>query len=914
MMTKSTREAIALDIFQHHAECMLVVQLDTLLIMDANHAAAGTLGYDRESLLQTPITDLEASLQDIFFWDDFKQRQTCVDISPIEGVYRRRDGTLIPVEKRHRRLCINGDDFVVLSFRDISANKALDDELARTNHLLAAILEANKDGLLVTRLDGGISHMNRRLSAMWGFTNDLLLEGDDKSIFRFMQNNILRVTDIHQEATAATDQYADHHNDRNLAVIEMRDGRFFERHQLPLYLDGQYIGQVQSFSDITGRRRHEQDLQRARLTAETANRAKSDFLAVMSHEIRTPMNGIMGMLDIVLDTPLEKEQHEYLETAKSSAKALLGIINDILDFSKIEAGKLDLDETLFDLEETVRDTLRILALRAARKGIEMTVEYAPELPTVWCGDSGRVRQIIFNLVGNALKFTEQGEIVVRVHSEGNDRAPSLLHLEVADTGIGIPEDKLNAIFHPFTQADSSISRQHGGTGLGLAIVSRLIELMGGRAWCESQIGQGTTFHCTLRLTPAMDDTGMASNQHAFRDLGALILDTDPRRCCHLAGLLRHWGIRVTLPDTDSLTTLRTAVAQPGDAPYRMIFVDIRSIDAEGFALLDRLRREITPDCHIIALTAYATLTDDSAICRQHRLSTHLVRPFTRADVFKSLLAHKHPAEGSSAMTAVHAGRPSDAPSGTALQGLRILLVEDNVINQKVATALLEKHRHQVRVAENGRIALQHLEDATFDLILMDLQMPVMDGIEATLCIRRREALTGTHTPIIAMTADVLKSDRERCLKAGMDGYISKPIHRDALYTTIEDIMSPADSTPPGDSLTGEGYDYARALIEVDAEIMSLVGGIFLDQLPDYLNTLQSALERDDATTAQRTAHTLKGLLATFSLEPAFEIARDIEDKTKHRELDACAAALARLRMECDRFLPVMRGHLARVVA
>jgi signal transduction histidine kinase/CheY-like chemotaxis protein len=652
-----------------------------------------------------------------------------------------------------------------------------------------------------------------------------------------------------------------------------------------------------------------QTVQHQKEAAEEASRVKSQFLANMSHEIRTPMNGILGMTELALATPLNKVQREYLDMVRTSADALLTIINDILDFSKIEAGKLSLDPVPFALRDTLDSTLKPLALRAHARGLELACHVHAEVPDGLVGDPARLRQVLVNLVGNALKFTERGEVVVSVERrprnggapESVDPTSPLCYLQfsVRDTGIGIPPHKVEAIFRPFEQADGSTTRKFGGTGLGLTISARLVEMMGGRIGVDSVPGRGSTFHFTAELgtQPAAAPAQAAAER--LRGMRVLVVDDNATNRTILEEMVQGWGLRPTAVESGS-AALRQLIHAAATEPFPLVLLDAMMPEMDGFQLLEAVRARPELRGAVIMMLSSGDRQGDAARCRALGAASYLVKPVGQSDLLEALL--------SAFGTAGPGGPALPASAATApTRPLSILLAEDNVINQRLAQLLLEGQGHAITVANNGREAVAAVEAETFDVVLMDVQMPELGGLEAAQLIRARERRVGGHVPILAVTAHAMKGDKERCVEAGMDGYLSKPLRADELFAALAEVAG--SGGPPARPLVHPGqpaateFDEAASLAGMrgDRRMLRELAQMFLEEGPKLLGHVQAAIAQRDGPGLQRAAHTLKGTARIFHARPVNEQLEHLEECGRQEHWDgiegagdALAQAVARL--------------------
>lgn len=653
------------------------------------------------------------------------------------------------------------------------------------------------------------------------------------------------------------------------------------------------------------------ELDIARRRAEEATQARGEFLATMSHEIRTPLNGILGMTELTLETRLTADQRRYLTAVKNSADSLLGLINDILDFSKIEARKLDLDSIEFDLRDTVDDALTMLALRAQQKGLELACHIRPTVPDALVGDPGRLRQIIFNLVGNAIKFTERGEVLLSAEVQTCSEDQVELLFAVTDTGIGIPPEKQQMIFDAFEQADRSMTRRYGGTGLGLAISAQLVKLMGGHLWLENRTGQGSTFCFTAPFSRQRVTEIGAKRPASLRDLSVLVIDDNATNRRILEEMLLSWQLKPTMVSSGQEALASLHRARDAGSPFALALIDSQMPEMDGFTLAERIDKDRKfGDIAIIVLTAPgqprpATTPRPVAAC--------LAKPVKQSDLWEAIVSAL--GTGLREESTSHPDRRGSPRKG---RRLRILLAEDNVVNQELTAAILRKQGHTVEVVVNGRDALAALDRTSggFDLILMDVQMPELGGLEATAIIREKEKATGIHIPIVALTAHALQGDRERCLQAGMDAYISKPIQSRKLRNLVEEMASPSfgqDRRDADGPKGGQLLDGRALLAQVDGNVRLLgkLTRLFLADCPAKLSQIRQAVASRDPQGLQRAAHDLKGSIANFAARDAFEAALKLEMMGKQKELTGVEDAYLTLAKEIRRLTRALASVGAR---
>lgn len=769
-------------------------------IVAANRAAAETTGYTVDELLKLNIADLRVSKQAERV---FRDMQSVLDGSTttVEISRRRKDGSTFPVEVNASLVSLGDQRFILVFARDMTQRKQMEKEATMLAHTIRSIRES----VCITDSEDALLFVNDAFLRTYGYERHEVI---GKNIFE-----LVRLPANSARATAAIPP-------PNL--IRHWDGELFNRRkdgsEFPIHLSsspiidetGQTIALVGVIQDITESKRTIAELQKAKEAAEAANRAKSEFLANMSHEIRTPMNGIIGMTELTLDTDLTAEQSEYLTLVKLSADSLLGVINDVLDFSKIEAGKIELDCEEFNLQDSVDEVMKALSVRADQKGLELAYYLRPGVPELIIGDAGRLRQILVNLVGNAIKFTERGEVIVRVDAETDANDEVLLHFGVRDTGIGVPPEKQKMIFESFTQADGSTTRKYGGTGLGLAISSQLVEMMGGQIWIESPVVftnqsiPGSLFHFTARFRIARSSV---RTEHApclsdLAGLPVLVVDDNATNRRILEVQLTNWQMKPTGLDRPGAALSSIKQAAAAGTPFKLALLDFHMPEMDGLALAEQIKKEPEGrDLRIIIMSS--SVQQNQARHRDWDIDAKLLKPIKAAEllsVIRDVMGGDARSKTQQQQVALKSAHPR-----------RVLVAEDSRVNQELIKRLLEKWGHAAIIAQNGKDALALLEDEKFDCVLMDLQMPEINGFEATAVIRERERGTGTHIPIIALTAHALKGDRERCINAGMDDYVSKPIEAAKLFDVIEAAVNQSH-------LAGKSGRPDIKMFEIDARI------------------------------------------------------------------------------------------------
>jgi two-component system sensor histidine kinase/response regulator len=891
--------------------------LIALIVILATFVSAYLLASRLQRVISEPILELARTASAVSLGKDYSLRAAKTSNDEIGTVADRFNEMLSQIEMRegalqlaHRELEARVDRRTRELQNEVAERKQAERELEERTSFLNSVIENSPVGIIAMGIDGAVRMCNPAFEKLFQYRQEDYL---GRSI-----NAVLAPPGHHGEIEANLKNVLEGHATHIVTRRRRRDGTLVdvEAYAVPLVTDNVISGVLVLYQDITDRKRSEEALLQAKEAAEAASRAKSEFLANMSHEIRTPMNGIIGMTELTLETALNAEQREYLGMVKTSADSLLTLINDILDFSKIEAGKLEIESIDFEFKQSVGDTLKTLALRAHLKNLELTWRVGPEVPERLKGDMGRLRQILVNLVGNAVKFTESGEVAVNVEKQAEDESGVLLHFRVRDTGIGVPKDKQEMIFDAFTQADSSSTRNYGGTGLGLAITSRLVELIGGKLWVESEPGKGSTFHFTGHFGFAGDDGHAlkAADPEILSGLRILVVDDNQTNLTILLELLAAWGLRpeAAKGGQTALEALRRAHTQ--GLPFRLVITDMQMPEMDGCALSKEIRR--SPDFGEvpIVLLSSSARHGEAAQCRKLSIASYLTKPVQPSELLEALLA----ALSTHTRAQEHLPPPYD-PTEDSAPRMKILLAEDNAVNRTLAIALLEKRGHTVVATANGREAVDALQRESVDLILMDVQMPVMDGFEAIHAIRTKEQSTGAHVPIIALTAHAMKGDRERCLAAGADEYVTKPIRMAELLAAINRVKTgiphPVSVAPPiVTAAASDSLDMAAALerVEGDRELLEELARLFAEECSGDMARLRQAMDGGDARMIEQLAHKMKGAALSLGAPKVSAAASELEIQARTGDLENTAQLIQNLTREVDVLLPNLESFCRRV--
>jgi two-component system sensor histidine kinase/response regulator len=927
-----------------------IITIDHLgCIIEFNPAAECLFGYEREEILGKPIVVLippQLRESQRCGWEQFLESGYGPWIGQrVETVGLRANGQEFPLELAITVLHPQQPPLLTAYVRDLSQLKQTAEKLSQSNTRLQAILDAATQAAIVaTDIRGRITLFNRGAERMLGYAAEEIVGVHSPELF-------LSATELAAHARQLTEDLGvplagfaafverarrEDHEEREWSVYR-KDGSELTVNVAVTVLrnhSGEIAGYLAVITDVTSRRRAALALERAKEAAEAANRAKSDFLANMSHEIRTPMNGILGMTQLALDTDLNPEQREYLQMVKTSADGLLTVINDILDFSKIEAGKLELDPTPFELRDTLADTVRSLSLRAHAKNVELVCHVPADVPDYFVGDSIRLRQILINLVGNAIKFTERGEVVVRasvssVEREKQGDEPAKLkpggdielHFAVADTGIGIAPQKLPYIFDPFVQADTSTTRKYGGTGLGLTITGRLVEMMGGRLWAESVPEQGSTFHFTLRLK--LQDRSpshlLPRRPRDLQGLAVLVVDDNATNRRILGELLASWLMLPTTVESARSALAALEAAKAADKPFPLVLLDAQMPEVDGFALAASIRARLhLPQPGLILLSS-TDCGGDREKCRELGIGQRLTKPVKPSDLFDALLRTLDSYESNGVPPGeppIIAHEPSSGawiemkPNASAMgqtgtNSLRVLLAEDNLVNQRVVQAIVEKLGHRVTTVATGAAAVRAVQQEPFDVVLMDVQMPEMNGLEAIRTIRAGERASGRHVPIVAMTAHAMKGAREDCFLAGMDEYLSKPIQVSELLCVLRKLTPERMDEPTS-------FDPRPLLqrINDDSDLFRELIRLFQEDCPRMLESIRTALQAGNAESLEQATHLLKGSAGNFAAGDVVCAAQQIETHARNGKIDQAREVYRALEEAVQRFCLALDEWLA----
>jgi two-component system, sensor histidine kinase and response regulator len=897
---EKTRASLEEHVAERTAYLNALVETSPLGIVTTDHEARVQMcnsaferlfQYSRSDIIGTELDSLIAPPHLIAEATDYTRRAVAGERIHATTQRRRKDGTLAEVELYSVPLFVDGGvvgDLVL--YHDVSERKrteaaleAAKEQAESATTYLNALVETSPLGIVTTDREARVRMCNSAFERLFQYSRSDIIGTELDSLIA-PPHLIAEATDYTRRTVAGERIHATTQRRR-------KDGALMdvEMYCVPLFVSGELVGELILYHDVSERKRTEAALEAAKEQAESANQAKSDFLANISHEIRTPMNGIIGMTQLALEAELRPEVREYLDTVKSSADSLLTLLNDILDFSKIEAGKFEFESLPFALRESLGQTMKALGHSAHRKGLELAWQVAPEIPEWLVGDCGRLRQVLVNLVGNAIKFTESGEVVVTAKLGEKTAEKAELEFMVRDTGIGISEDKQGLIFAAFTQADTSTTRKYGGTGLGLAIAQRLVNMMDGAIRVESRLGEGSSFHFNVRLElpdkqfvpPALADPPL------LRGMAALIVDDNQTNRSILAETFKQWQMvpQVASNARDALNMLR---GRGRRNRFGLAVVDAQMPEMDGFMLAREIRADPDfIDLPIIILSSTSHPVDRET-AMQLRIFASLTKPVQPSELLNAILA----AIGAQAPRA-RAETPAPRSIETAVPPLRILLAEDNPVNRRVATRLLEKQGHTIIVARDGREALAVLERESVDVVLMDVQMPDIDGLEATRTIRWKEKSSGGHIPIISVTAHVMKGDRENCLAAGADEYVSKPLQISELLQAIGRCCPKAKLRRAAAPMPINEVEILER-VQGDRKLLAEIIELFDASSEMSLQQIALSVQAQDANAVARAAHTLKGSIGNFGQGRAYHVTVEIEVAARNGDMTSVASSLPRL--------------------
>jgi PAS domain S-box-containing protein len=910
-------------LFESNPQPMWAYDLETLSFLAVNEAAIHHYGYSRDEFLAMTIRDIRPPTDVPALLDAISQLNGGSELMASRWQHCRKDGTIIDVEITSHTLEFSGRRAELVLATDITDRKRSEQALRESEARFRTIFEDSAIGICISDLDGEIMQANPALFEMLGLsaediqssTIDSITHADDRAISQQLFTDMVegRGNGYKQEKRFIRKDGSALWARVTVSLVRDANGR-------PLFAIGMD-------EDISAQKQAEAEMQKAKEAAEAASRAKSEFLANMSHEIRTPMNGIVGMTELALDTELSAEQREYLQLVKLSADSLLRVINDILDFSKIEAGKLELDFNEFSLQDSVDQVMKALAVRADQKGLELAYYLQPGVPDLIVGDDGRLRQILVNLVGNAIKFTERGEVVVKIEAESQTDDQVVLHFCVRDTGIGVPIEKQGLIFESFTQADGSTTRKYGGTGLGLAISTQLVYAMEGQMWIESPSssvlsntdfglekhpsnpdftmrnlnstigGPGSMFHFTAAFTLPRTRTARTAplETSTLRGLPALVVDDNATNRRILEVQLTGWGMKPSMAANavEALNAIHRAAA--GGAPFRLVLVDFHMPDVDGLELTRQIRRIPEAEAAGVKIIMMSSAVRENYNLQDRGIDSYLLKPVRASE----LLGVIRTVLGTASLSQNGSKRPLAARSA---HPVRVLVAEDNPVNQALIERLLTKWGHTVVIAQDGKQALSLLEIEKFDVILMDLQMPEINGFEATMTIRERERATGNHVPIIALTAHALKGDRERCIDAGMDEYVAKPIDAHKLFEVIESATAGAITAENNGRRHVPAFDADAVLknFDGDVELVRKLTDIFAESSAVQLSAIREAVARRDSRAVEMASHSLKGAVANFRAPAAMDAAASLEKMGRGSDLSDADSAFGILETAVER--------------